>query len=893
MGWIVVIVDLWNSGHSAPHPDPYKGAGGLHLRGGSNRVDVSGNQITGGASHGITLGGAFAGEAEAPDGTDAAPAATAPPVTVATSGTEAGRAVDEAGQPVAALALKLVSATGATVYTTVTTGTGRFVFVTPGGTYTLVAADGFAVDSVGYDEQKLILVKLRRVTPVTGPDQEPLSEIRILRNDILGMDLCGIGFPLTTSEAARPLMPHSASVASLAGWLSDLIAPYELVATTSLLRDLEIRENRISGNLRVPVTREWRKAVTRIAPAGICLPLVEGVVIAANRITSNGFDASYPAAGLFIGYGEAIAITDNHIEENGILSEAYDYEAVEGLRGGVIIRMASARVTGGRDDQPARPAVDLRDNHIDQPVGRAITICAYGPVSCIGNHLNSEREGRMGLADRAIGGVLIANLGGLHRHFYARQKGGFNVRNEAAGGVLGALAAQSAVEGVLPGGEVMFSANRVRTGGGHRSLLSQLIVTCDDISYNGNQAAMLGSNVTFGNLVAAGMTLRVTDNRFRETAEMVVLSALSRCFSLAGGALPYPMNATAQNQADHCIFALGEDSSSAPPVISTPNQVVFSQSCPTHPAEQMAYLREAMRYLLFAELSTGGPRDTGDGDGRVIVTEAVEASARFQEALVFDKAGALERARREASADAAILLRRESELLARRLAADLAEEQSRLAKIVPAPEPAPGARLIEGRVTDTTGRAVAGAAVQLVDATGRALGITAKADQAGYYALELSADQAAKLALRSGVAISISTEAVVGKAQLVPLGTLLTSKEARLRADLATEHLAAFRPTLTGVKLSRADGGTPDLKPDLKPEQPEEKPLDPGPALTDVKGIGAALADKLRLAGIGDAKALLAASDAKLTGILGSKAATLRDSAREAIALALKQRKGG
>ena len=136
--------------------------------------------------------------------------------------------------------------------------------------------------------------------------------------------------------------------------------------------------------------------------------------------------------------------------------------------------------------------------------------------------------------DRFAGAVLVANLGGLHRHFAPAGNTGFGFGKitEGKGHEIG-LGAMASVEALLPGGEVMFNSNRVRTGGDNRAYASQLILTFDDLGYDGNQSAMFKPEEVFTNLAAVGMTVRVTDNRLRERARSTAMSTLALSFGLA------------------------------------------------------------------------------------------------------------------------------------------------------------------------------------------------------------------------------------------------------------------------------------------------------------------------------------------------------------------------
>jgi hypothetical protein len=579
-------------------------------------------------------------------------------------------------------------------------------------------------------------------------------------------------------------------------------------------------------------------------------------------------------------------VQGNRIAGNGPLADDYDSEAIEGLRGGIVVRMASSRVTGGEEDAGERPALDLRDNHIDQPAGRAVTALAFGPVSCVGNHLNSEREGRMGFVDRFAGAVLILNLGGLHRHFEAQADRGF-VRAAKLPTLdrVDGLAAETPAEGLLPGGEVLFNSNRIRTGGGNRAYASQLILTFDDIGYDGNQSGMFKPENVFASLVAGALSLRVTDSRFRERARSTAMSALTMSFGFGKAARALAMNATVHNQGDHCIIAVSNGPPLGQEVLDAPNQVVADKICPIEPKAKAAYLIEVIQYLALIDsqpeidIETVGimaPKATG---------KVIQSVGAFQEALLMPKSAEM---RRKGAGQADLLRRyRLSEALA---------EQSRLVEVREAAAPAQGGLAIDGRVADGAGRAVGGAKIDLVDARGRSLDISALADEAGYYVLELTADQARRLAEVKGLSVRASFDG--GPPALAPVALDAKDAEGVLRADLRADWLKDFRadlaprPVVVRPVVVRPRGPvTPDpVTPDpVKPDPVKPDPVKPDPVkpdrlpLASVAGLGPTLIARLAAAGVTDVESLLALPQDKLAEILGNRAAAIRKAALAAL----------
>ena len=120
------------------------------------------------------------------------------------------------------------------------------------------------------------------------------------------------------------------------------------------------------------------------------------------------------------------------------------------------MRFAGALTTQLSTSTGRKPALRVHDNRVDQPAGRALTAFAFGPVSVANNHLNSEFTGRFGFIDTAVGGVLLVNLGGIHR-LLARA-----VRQQVSTAATQSFAALR--RAALPGGETMFDDNYVRLG---------------------------------------------------------------------------------------------------------------------------------------------------------------------------------------------------------------------------------------------------------------------------------------------------------------------------------------------------------------------------------------------------------------------------------------------
>ena len=84
------------------------------------------------------------------------------------------------------------------------------------------------------------------------------------------------------------------------------------------------------------------------------------------------------------------------------------------------------------------------------------------------------------------------------------------------------------------------------------SLFSQLIITMDDLGFDGNQSDVLGEiQVLACNTLLYGATLRASDSRFKEPLGKTTLDPLkSSLLALSGN-----LNNTTNNQGNHCIVA--------------------------------------------------------------------------------------------------------------------------------------------------------------------------------------------------------------------------------------------------------------------------------------------------------------------------------------------------
>jgi hypothetical protein len=365
--------------------------------------------------------------------------------------------------------------------------------------------------------------------------------------------------------------------------------------------DITIYRNKIRNcALQVPVERDF----AALAFGGIILAFCETGIIGENRIEDNGRSHLDPICGIFILHGEKIDIFGNRILNNGPSIETTDNQPRQGARGGVVIRMSfqsldfSGFVRAGTSDNQldihraglpffeAVPAVKLHDNIITQPLGQAVFLMAFGPVSVVSNQFTSQGIDRTNIYARLAASIFIMNLGlskdlfGMSRSLYGKTKS-LPLTNPASAalrtGAISPLA--NRVFQLLPSGKIMFTANQttldLRSNERSIGISSQMIVTLDDVAFNNNQsecAALLAIpegaasfDIVLLNTFLLGVSVRSNDNRFTDGFTLTLFSLFSYGI----------INTAAQNQATHCLIIIG-----FPPFeIDVNNLILIATNC--------------------------------------------------------------------------------------------------------------------------------------------------------------------------------------------------------------------------------------------------------------------------------------------------------------------------
>jgi predicted flap endonuclease-1-like 5' DNA nuclease len=585
-------------------------------------------------------------------------------------------------------------------------------------------------------------------------------------------------------------------------------------------------------------------------------------VIADNLIYENGGSAVNPICGIFVGAGEDVQVTSNRITANGALSADYETARLEGVRGGIFVRFATAFVAGGTADANQKPALRVEDNRIDQPAGRAITAYAFGPVSCVGNFLNSERAGRWNILDALIGAVLILNLGGIHRLLrFGQATNALDTAGAAA--TASSFRNQALAELVLPGGEVLFNSNQVRMGPLNRTFISQLVLTLDDTGYDGNQSAAFRSDLLFANALVLANTVRTTDNRWREDASACYFSLLSYAVTMNASVSP-GMNTCAHNQGDHCIVPLA----AAPiPVVDDGNlerNRTFCQRIEAEPGTLSRYLVQGL-VAVWASQNAG---TISAQQAPVLAQKATVQSldsvktmqASYQQAYL----GESQRLAGKYGADSPRVMATAQRAQKNAVILQQLQVEGELAAIPQQQQPDSGA-VLDGRVVDAAYRGRSDLKVELVRKDGTAVGVTGTTDATGYYAVSMDQQTAQALAKEKELYVQVSdAKGTVLQRADTPLQV---KPGAAVRSEVTVAVRTAPQSVIAGATViyrGSAAGG-------------KSTPLE------NIKGIGPVTAAKLRAAGIPDVEALLRTPGEKLVEIAGFDAEVLRKEAASAL----------
>jgi hypothetical protein len=383
-----------------------------------------------------------------------------------------------------------------------------------------------------------------------------LYDVRIERNRIRAMGLAGI---------------------SVLGFF-DLTQQDEFISVVGL----DILGNEITGCLGRDLIVIPEPLRNYSGYGAIALADVEGLRLHDNRIEDNGPDHQYPVCGVFVLHGEGLDICRNRILNTGAKSEVAASDALPGRRGGIVILYALPGLVPLQfadklyPRQGGEPAARVHDNVVSQPLGQALLLQALGPVSVQGNQLTSR-----GLITRVLdpsfwaAAVWILNLG-LSNELYLQTLGFSGATADllepgtlpdTSAGFLPTPRAgidDFALGQYLVNGNVLFADNQVLTDlmepGIALAVSSVLILSLDDVGVQDNQFDCdFLIDILFTDLIAAGMTVRINNNRFKESLFVALFSWV---------ALGLIFNNASDNQSTHCYLNLESPLGAGNPLLS-------------------------------------------------------------------------------------------------------------------------------------------------------------------------------------------------------------------------------------------------------------------------------------------------------------------------------------
>lgn len=335
--------------------------GGIHVRGGSEHVEIRNNRIQGGAGHGITLGGVLWRLASSPIGTDA----------------HRREAVGRA---------QLIEGSTGEVRLSSDVGAG---FTTSNGTYLLPEDEGPIFDLIIADNR------------IEGMGANGISAITVLglqyqSTELVELQRCRIEGNVITKclERMSSSLPQTEQLpfpGSIQGYgVSMPVLPFGGIVLSAATGGVDIRNNTIVDNAQGTGTLPETLPIN-----GIFVLAGEGIDISGNRILNNGrppTSTNTPFPGVRAGIAVMLAGTDP-------TASLHDVRNV--IAGSVV------------------PPVDgsslrVRRNNVQQVEGRALHVVATGPMSIDGNYFSSMGyHGSETTTDRyRIGDVVfVQNMG--------------------------------------------------------------------------------------------------------------------------------------------------------------------------------------------------------------------------------------------------------------------------------------------------------------------------------------------------------------------------------------------------------------------------------------------------------------------------------------------------
>ena len=372
---------------------------GIQIGSGSERIKIIENRIQGGSGNGITLGSTVDPETLTPVTPDLAPGPITPhplsasrPITPINNEIWGTLLVE--GRPPPQEEDIVISLKHRGHLSTHKVGpNGAFNFTTEiDDEHELrILTMGYAIEDTVVDSSGGLNIYLRRIDDEVDDEIfalfAPMREIVIQGNEISNMGLSGIGTPQTNLSIPRTEFDSFQLVYDLAHFFG---------VASGFIYDLLIQKNHISRCLQTEFSGVLSALLASRGEGGVSLGLCENVVIRENRIERNGKNHNQPVCGVFISGATQADIHNNDIVNNGPLDVNAGLNLQQGIRGGVIIRLATAKLTNSSAAQTAVSNVEsgpntlssvaravyllggnacrVHDNLIKQPVGQALRI---------------------------------------------------------------------------------------------------------------------------------------------------------------------------------------------------------------------------------------------------------------------------------------------------------------------------------------------------------------------------------------------------------------------------------------------------------------------------------------------------------------------------------------
>ncbi|MDH4196197.1 MAG: DUF6519 domain-containing protein [Candidatus Aminicenantes bacterium] len=512
--------------------------GGIQVGAGAERIAIRDNDIHGGAGNGIALGGRWEPLPELDLG------GIGKVVAVAHAGGTFKARVVEGEKARAGVVFEIRDEKTGAKRTIAADKEGDIrIAGLPAGDYALSAVSpGMRLDSAEAADEDL--GRKLNVKAVAGDAEEKeiqkslafLRDIVIEGNRISHMGLSGIGMALLDLPARSPRSTRPMTAVTVSPWWAILGVYGNPVV------NLTISRNDILRCFLATRSEALRADLARKGLGGISLGIGEKVRIVENRIEDNGA-SPLPVVGVYMAYGEHIEVSLNRICGNGAVAAGMEDKLDPGFRGGIVLPLASCLLdfeTSGQVPVSLSPelfAARVHGNVVSQPVGRALTIGALGPVSVLDNYFDSRLDGP-GFLNPMVGAVLIIDLGRSIRAAGAQAK---RAMTEAAFVSTGRIQ--------WPNGCVQFQDNQSSIGPENQSLATHLVASLDDVGFTDNQVDNRQATARLSiNCYVLARTARVCGNRFLEPNQVTALSLLS---------IAQMLNTVTGNQGDHCLLALG------------------------------------------------------------------------------------------------------------------------------------------------------------------------------------------------------------------------------------------------------------------------------------------------------------------------------------------------